>query len=67
MHVKKYDENGKLLNQITKENPFINSGVKFKQPKQRRVSKLIFDKKNKYLVWYQIIGNKLIEHCDLLK
>ena len=67
MYVKKYDEQGKLLNPITKEQPFLNKSVKVKQPKQRRVSKLIFDKKSKYLVWYQRIGNKLIEHCDLLK
>lgn len=67
MYVKKHDENGKLLNPITKEQPFFNHSVKVKPPKERRVTKLIFDKKAKYLVWYQRIGNKLIEHCDLLK
>lgn len=69
MYVKQFDTNGKLLNPITKENPFIV------QPKQRKVKTrlkpkmivtVIGNTSYKYLVRLQRVGGKTIEHYHLV-
>lgn len=70
MYVKQFNEQGKLLNPITKDNPFINKPSKVKKVKQRLKQKLVVTKLGtnfyKYFVTLQKIGNKTIEHYTVL-
>lgn len=70
MYVKKFDAQGNLTNPITKENPFVNKDVKVKKRKERIKSKMIVSRVGKtfykYSVTLQRIGNKTIEHYNLI-
>jgi len=71
MYVKKFDNDGKLLNPITKDNPFINLNKKVKTPKIRKKNKLIITKL--WLTFYKTKvflqrtpDGKIIEHSQLV-
>lgn len=70
MYVKQFDKSGKLLNPITKENPFVNKQPKQRYHKQRRKSKYVVSRIEntfyKYHFWLQKVGCKMIEQHRLV-
>lgn len=70
MYVKKFDSGGKLLNPITKENPFVNQPKIKKEKDQRKKSRMIVLRFGKTFYRYQSalqkIGGKTIYHSRLV-
>ena len=71
MYVKKYDQDGKLLNPITKKQPFYNDAVKERKRKSRLRNKLVITRiglsfyKTKVFLQRTLKGNT-IEHSQLI-